>query len=343
VESYTRYLSLLGLIALVVASIPSFAQDAAAAVQKLPSDPRELMLLAAKSNNLTEDGLQPWHLKATFKVFDENGNTIDQGTYEEFWVGITKHKMTVAGVDYKQTYYATDKGFVRTGPQYLPSFQLDALGAQFADPLPRLKAIPKIKFALKVADADGFRFACLGPPTYQIFEDRTYCLESDSPVLRAVYSATFRTQYVHSGIIRFQDRYVAGDLRFLQAGKLVLSAHLDKIEPLVQTKDEDFTPPPDAVQDPPNVRVEEGTLDAMLVKKVTPVYPKAAKLAHVDGPVVLAVQFSLNGQVAAAYVIDGPQLLREAALDAVHQWVSKPFAVRGEPVEATSIIHLFRR
>jgi hypothetical protein len=40
----------------------------------------ELMLLAAKSNNLYEDGLQPWHLKATFKVLDENGKATDQGT-----------------------------------------------------------------------------------------------------------------------------------------------------------------------------------------------------------------------------------------------------------------------
>ena len=39
-------------------------------------------------------------------------------------------------------------------------------------------------------------------------------------------------------------------------------------------------------------------------------------------------------KVAAAAVIAGPQLLREAALDAVHQWVSKPFTVNGEPVDA---------
>jgi hypothetical protein len=303
----------------------------------------ELMLLAAKSNNLHEDGAQPWHLKATFKVLDENGNAIDQGTYEEFWGGPTKHKATVAGVGYTRTYYATDKGFLRTGPQYLPSFQLDALGSQFADPLPRLKAIPKLKFDLKVADANGAKFACLGPATFQLFEDRTYCLESDSPVLRTVYSPTFQTQYVHDGIVRFQDRYVAGDLRFLQAGKLVLTAHLDKIEPLASTKDADFTPPPDAVRQPRLIRVEEGALDPMLIKKVRPVYPEAAKLARVTGPVVLMVQFSPDGKVAAAAVIDGPQLLREAALDAVHQWVSKPFAINGEQVDAFSIIHVFPR
>ncbi len=299
------------------------------------------MLLAAKLNNLSEDGLQPWHLKATFRVLGEDGNVIDHGTYEEFWGGATKHKEIVSGVGYTRTYYATDKGFARTGPQYLPSFLLDALDSQFANPLPRLKAIPKLKFDLKVINANGAKLACLGPAAYQVFEDRTYCMESDSTVLRAVYSPTFETQYVHDGIIRFQDRYVAGDLRFLQAGRLALTAHLDKIELLVPTRDEDFIPPPDAVLQPHSIRAEEGALDAMLIKKVRPVYPEAAKLAHVTGPVVLMVQFSPDGKVADAAVIDGPQLLRAAALEAVHQWVSKPFVVNGEPVDAISIIHIF--
>jgi hypothetical protein len=342
-KSMTCCRSLFCLAFLVVAFTPSFAQGATAIAQELPNDPKKLMLLAVKSNNLHEDDVQPWHLKATFTVLDEGGNAIDQGTYEEFWGGATKHKLTVVGIGYTRTYYATDKGFVHTGPQYLSQFQLDALGSQFANPLPRLKAIPMLKFVHKGVEANGAKFACLDDATPQVPDHKTYCLESNNPVLRSVYSPTFQTQYVHDGIIRFQDRYVAGDLRFLQAGKLVLTAHLDRIEPLDVTGNEDFTPPPDAIRSPNSVQVEEEALDALLIKKARPVYPDTAKLAHVKGPVVVLVHFSPDGHVAAAYVIDGPQLLREAALDAVRQWVIKPFVIKGEPVDATSIIHVFQR
>lgn len=344
VKSLACCLGLSCFAVLGVVFTPSSAQDATKVAQTLPSDPRELMLLAAKANNLYEDDVQPWHLKATFTVLDESGNPIDHGSYEEFWGGGTKHKLTIAGVAYTRTHYATDKGLVGTGLQYLPSFQLDALGSQFSDPLPRLKAIPKSKFVRKVVVANGAKFACLGHVTPQVpFLDETYCLESSGPVLRSVYSPTLQTQYVHDGIIKFQDRYVAEDLRFLQAGKLVLTAHLDRIEPLIAIGNEDFTPPPDAVRKPNWIGVDEGALDTMLIKKVRPVYPDSAKLAHVKGPVVLLVRFGTDGLVASAWVIDGPQLLREAALDAVRRWVSKPFAINGEPVEANSIVHAFPR
>ena len=67
---------------------------------------------------------------------------------------------------------------------------------------------------------------------------------------------------------------------------------------------------------PENVSVQ----GAELVFSTRPVYPAAARLAKVEGPVTLEVTLAANGEVADARVIAGPQELRKAALAAVLNW-----------------------
>ena len=95
VRTLSCCISLFCLVALGMICRLAFAQDAtpavapakeAPAVAALPSDPKELMLLAAKTNGLTGDDVQPWHVEATYQLLDEQGSVRDQGTYEEFWV-----------------------------------------------------------------------------------------------------------------------------------------------------------------------------------------------------------------------------------------------------------------
>jgi len=60
--------------------------------------------------------------------------------------------------------------------------------------------------------------------------------------------------------------------------------------------------------------------------RVAPVYPEEAKRARVEGKVVLEVTVEENGEVSMAKVVNGPQLLQQAAVDAVKQWrFSNPF------------------
>jgi TonB family protein len=146
------------------------------------------------------------------------------------------------------------------------------------------------------------------------------------------------TQYLHDRILKFQNRYIAGDLRFVQSGKIVLTAHLDSLEPLTKINDADFNPPPDAALVSNPISSVGGTVTGMLVKKVAPVYPGSAKSAHVSGTVVLLAKIGMDGHVSTLYVVTGPEMLQQAALDAVRQWVYKPFQIGGEPVEVTTTI-----
>ena len=63
-----------------------------------------------------------------------------------------------------------------------------------------------------------------------------------------------------------------------------------------------------------------------VVHQVAPVYPEEAKRLRVEGKVTLDVTVEQNGEVSMAKVVNGHQLLQQAAVDAAKQWrFTNPF------------------
>ncbi len=82
------------------------------------------------------------------------------------------------------------------------------------------------------------------------------------------------------------------------------------------------------------VRVQGELKPPDLLKKVEPVYPETARLAGVEGTVILAVRARADGTVEDAIVLRSVPLLDQAAIDAVKQWVYAPFIVDGRAAPA---------
>jgi TonB family protein len=90
------------------------------------------------------------------------------------------------------------------------------------------------------------------------------------------------------------------------------------------------------------VSISSGVATGMLIRKTPPVYPPIAKTARVEGTVELAATISKNGTIKDLRVVNGPAMLRQAALDAVRTWVYKPYELNHEPVDVeTSISVVF--
>ena len=64
--------------------------------------------------------------------------------------------------------------------------------------------------------------------------------------------------------------------------------------------------------------------------------PAIAQAAHVQGAVVIAVVIDSAGRVASAKIKSGPQMLREAAVDAVKSWQFAPYQANGVATPVTS-------
>lgn len=77
---------------------------------------------------------------------------------------------------------------------------------------------------------------------------------------------------------------------------------------------------------------------AMLVHKVKPVYPAAAKKAHIEGTVVLHAIIAKDGTVQSLDYVSGPNELKDSAIDAVKTWRYKPMLLNDQPVEVDTTI-----
>ena len=81
-----------------------------------------------------------------------------------------------------------------------------------------------------------------------------------------------------------------------------------------------------------------GGLESNATRRVAPPYPQAAKEAKVQGAVQVKVSVNENGEVVGAEVVSGPDLLRDAALEAAKQWQFKPMVVGGNAVAVQGVL-----
>lgn len=87
------------------------------------------------------------------------------------------------------------------------------------------------------------------------------------------------------------------------------------------------------------VRVSAGVTQGMVIRKVQPTYPQMAKIARVQGNVVLAAIIGKDGTIQNLHVVStASPLLNQAAIDAVRQWRYKPYILNGEPVEVDTTV-----
>ncbi len=78
--------------------------------------------------------------------------------------------------------------------------------------------------------------------------------------------------------------------------------------------------------------------EATLVRKIDPLYPHAAVLAHIFGAVQLHAFIGKDGTIQSLSVVSGNPLLAQAALEAVRQWRYKPYMLNDEAVEVETFI-----
>jgi len=91
---------------------------------------------------------------------------------------------------------------------------------------------------------------------------------------------------------------------------------------------------------PQRLRVSQGVAEGRLVHKVSPVYPESARLAGIQGTVVLQAVIGKDGLVHNVQVQSGPPTLVNSALAAVRQWRYQPYLLDGQAVEVETTINV---
>lgn len=84
-----------------------------------------------------------------------------------------------------------------------------------------------------------------------------------------------------------------------------------------------------------------GSEAPVLVSRVDPRYPEAARRGRVAGDVVLKILVEATGEVTRVEVVSGaPMGLTEAAIEAVKRWTYRPARVDGQPVSVFKTVRV---
>jgi TonB family protein len=310
---------------------------------KAPSDPTDLMKMAAKVNGLHGLNEQPWNLKISFKALGENGYLMDQGTYEETWFSPIKFKRSLIGATQSLSDFGTSIGTLRSGGNLRPGDELKASAAFNDIHLAILNPLPADLF-VQVSEVRGAERNVAGVQCHcvDLFQPQSakpgysYCFDANNGLLQATMAAWDNTQYVLKNSIQFQGRRVPGDIEIWNKGVLVLTAHLESIESLKKTDTVEFQLPTDAVLQAKTIIGSPANFKyGVFIRKVAPLYPPSARESGTEGTVVLQGVISKEGRIIRLHVISGPQILQQAAIDAV-----KPWMLNGAQIEVETTLRI---
>ncbi len=315
----------------------------------MPTDPKELMSLVSQSNGLVSSGLQPWHLKASYKLLDAQGKSTDEGTIEEFWASHHRRRITYTGKNFIRTVYWTDAGILESGSATLPSYLIEQTRADLVEPIPPTDFLQTQVFSLKDESFGTVHLTCatakVAPPPKADNFGKTlgpsYCVNTDKPVLRVSITGEGLRQVVRNGVVLFQGRYIPRELKLVQQNTPLAALHVDSLEALSMPLDDAvFTPSADAKLITPPISILSGAANGMLISQAYPHYPVIAKQSHTSGTVVIAALIGKDGKPSKLQPESGPTMLREAAMNAAQGWAYWPFFDDGEPVEVMTKINL---
>jgi protein TonB len=97
-------------------------------------------------------------------------------------------------------------------------------------------------------------------------------------------------------------------------------------------------PPPQVARPIGPKKVSSGVMEGNLLKRIDPPYPSMARIAHIQGDVVLQATISKQGTIENLRGVSGHPILIQAAMDAVRQWRYRPYELNNEPVEVETTV-----
>lgn len=311
--------------------------------QVVPKDARELLLAAAQVNGLDAPGLKPWHILVSYDKFDEDGDNVDSGTYEEFWLGTNQYRIAYTSHDFTQTEIATEKGLYRSGDDKWPGALQIRVRDEFVRPMFREMNLQYAKLEKIERSFGKAQLPCVmfrGTDGNMIVSDNglaAFCFEPDTLMLRyskgGMALGTVWDQIVYDRIVRFQGRYVARDVQVTRAGKPYLKLHLEKLESITQPDPANFTPPLTALAvDEKLISPDSAVLMLdYLIHEELPKYPKSIRPP--GGEAVMKYRINKDGHVTAVQFVEGTTEMQKGLEESLKKFVYRPFLLRGEPVE----------
>lgn len=284
-------------------------------------------------NGLYSTDLHPWHIIVSYDQFDEDGDNVHSGVYEESWAGPKEYKRMYKSDNLNQTDYATERGLFRQGDQTWPDAAQLRVRAEVLDPFNYAATLEDVYAQNMVRVFGNYKLHCVLIVRHTGISDPTqYCFEPDSSILR--YSRGFGwLQTAYNRIMPFQGRNLAHEVDVTDGGKPYLKLRVETIELIPEVKDTYFVPPADA-KGPLGNRVSGVPTTSVRTPFVQ--WPASLRAKHFRVRVEIVI--GKDGHVLSAHAISGPPEAFKAAEKAAREWTFRPYLVLGVPVEVEQTV-----
>ncbi|HZB88258.1 MAG TPA: energy transducer TonB [Terracidiphilus sp.] len=302
-----------------------------------PTDPAQRLELGRKLNNLAGPDAKPWHLKATFQLYNEKGKPSEEGAFEEWWFSDKQYKVAYHSPSFNQEEYGTDQGVFRSGSTDWLAWPVSDIRDAIEHHIPPVSEmgdqIPEhVSLRLGADNLD-----CSAIPSrnsnYVDNKSTSFCFDPLHPILRYAHSFRLLTEITYDQISTFGELFIARNLRVFAEGAPVLSVHIDELESLHPNHISLLSPPADAVRGRKRIVHILSSNAPTPTYREPPKYPESAREDHTVGDVELVVRLGADGHVIDAHAVAGPKELRKATVDAMRKWAYQPRVIDGEPVE----------
>jgi len=279
-------------------------------------------------NGLESSDSRPWHIVISWEQYDEDGDNVDSGVFEEFWVAPNKYKRIYKSDGFSQTDYASGKGLFRLGDQRWPKPALLEVRSEIVAPFSYAANLKDVHARNWERTFGSHKLQCIVVETnFGISDPTQYCFEPESSILRYT-RAEFWHQIVYNRVEKFQGRNVAQEVDVTDGGKRYLELRVQTLEPITDINEKDFTPAPGAMG-PLGERVSGVMLRPL--KTVNPDWPTSAGGKQVE--VSVQIVLGKDGRVISAKAVSGPPEYFKICEKAAKKWIYPVYRVLDKPVE----------
>lgn len=302
-----------------------FALAGCALAQELPS-PQQLIVTANDLTDLTS--LEPYELTATFVV---NPGAPDQ---KQGRIGILRdnqhYRLELRMDGYGESRLAVgDQLYISRSQSHPPSgiLALSRLDRLWRISLPDHAEIGGVSLR-QVHDQEAYCFTVKRPKTVE----QQFCFDASTKLLFSTTVGKGYSQNTFWGYTAVKSKVVPQQIKWLDGKEVVLEVQNLKVT-TVQPAPDMFKVPE---TNPQLKNLQMQTCDDMkaaeITKRIEPVYPQMAKIAHIIGTVHIYGIIGADGRLHQLEVQSGHPILVQASLEAVKQWEYEPAMCATTPI-----------
>jgi TonB family protein len=351
--------SQLVLVFCLVAGFQGLAQTAGVLPQGLPKDPRAVFAAAAPFYDFSDPTLKPWHLKATYQLYDDKGNPSEEGIFEYWWASpqVFRETWSRPSVTHTDWYMANGDLAYEGAGEPLKLFE-ELLPKLLLAPLSGLRDLDPAKYRVvdEVVAASGAIGSCLTLEPLTVQQESpslpdqgpfpTYCFDQRSQRLLSLYSFE-RVTTDFADIVQTQGKFLARTFDVREGKRKILFVRVDEMD-MISPSDPALVPSQTATRTQIDNRESSAIKEiknskevavGFLIKKVEPIYPADAKKARIQGTVIVMATIGTDGRTHNLLVVSAPSAaLAASSFFAVSQWEYKPYLLNGLPVAVETTI-----